>query len=556
MSQNPAFSFMTKNTSAPLAAAGEAPWPTAAGPGQEPLDQQVPEGRRAGLLLPIFSLPGPYGIGGMGLWARRFIDFLHQSGQRYWQILPLGTTGLGDSPYQNFSIEAGNPYLIDLPSLVQEGYLEAADLEGQDEGWDPDFIDYGRLWTERHRLLERAWERFLTGARQAEHERFAHFCQEQDWLSDYGLYMALKEEHGGRAWQEWPEDLRRREAHALIDAQERLAKRIRYHSFVQYLFYEQWVALRDYAQQRGVLIVGDMPIYVPEDSVEVWKEPELFQMDEDLRPSFVAGCPPDYFTPEGQLWGNVLYDWERMAQTGYAWWIRRISWQLRLYDLLRIDHFRGLESYWAVPYGDSNARRGLWVQGPGMDFFEQVKQQFGNLPLLAEDLGFLTPEVQQLREKAGLPGMNVLVFAFDPSMQSNYLPHHVAVDSVMYPATHDSETVTQWYQSCAPADRERATAYLGLSQEEGVNWGLVRGAMTSPARLCIVQLQDYLGLAADSRMNIPGSPCGNWRWRVRAEALNDELSRRIRDLTFISGRLAPEDQEKAAPPPAETPLQI
>ena len=401
--------------------------------------------RKSGILMHISSLPGPYGIGSMGESARRFIDFLVSSGQSYWQILPLSPTGFGDSPYQSFSSFAGNHYLIDLDILIREGLLKSQEVQGCCFGSDPKKVDFGALYSSRLGLLRLAFQRFTPD------EDFEAFLESnRDWLRDYGLFMALKEEHGGKDWQQWEEDLKMREPQALQDAARRLQPEIDFHCFLQYEFFRQWQALKGYAADRGIRIIGDVPIYVPLDSADVWASPELFRLDEDRRPLAVAGCPPDSFSADGQLWGNPLYDWDRMADTGYAWWIRRLKAAEKLYDVIRLDHFRGFESFWVVPAGDTTARNGHWEKGPGMGFLTALKQ--ANFSCIAEDLGYVTQEVRELQEASGYPGMKVMQFAFDSREQSNYLPHLYPVNSVCYSGTHDNLTLKQWLQEADPQD--------------------------------------------------------------------------------------------------------
>ena len=488
--------------------------------------------RESGILMHITSLPGPYGIGSMGAQAYHFVDFLESAGQSYWQILPLTPTGYGDSPYQSFSACAGNPYLIDLDELVKQGLLKKAEIEAVRWGSDPGRVDYGAQYRERGKLLKTAWSRFQPN------QDFSDFVAENaGWLEDYALFMALKEENGGTAWLEWPEPLKLHKQAALDKKRRELAQQIQVQCFQQYLFDRQWKALRGYANGKGIRIIGDVPIYVPLDSADVWANPGLFQLDENRRPKTVAGCPPDSFTADGQLWGNPIYDWKAMADTGYSWWIRRLEAAARMYDVVRIDHFRGFESYWAVPAQDKTARNGKWIKGPGLDFIRAIQKALPKLDFIAEDLGFVTPEVRQLQLDSGYPGMKVLEFAFDSREDSDYLPHLYPVESVCYTGTHDNVTLQQWFDEAAPEDVAYAKAYLGLNQEEGYIWGMIRGAMSSVSRLCVVQMQDYLELGKSARMNFPGTlSSANWTWRAEEGFDSEALAKRIFTLTKLYGR--------------------
>ena len=490
--------------------------------------------RSSGILMPISSLPSPHGIGTLGAEARKFVDFLADAGQSWWQILPVGPTSYGDSPYQSFSAYAGNPYLIDLDLLCEDGLLTPAEVNAVSWGTDPARVDYSAIYNGRfpllHLAMERGWER--------DADKVKAFSEENDaWLPDYALFMALKRHFGMSAWTEWPdEDIRLRRPEAVARYREELADDIRLFTYIQYLFFRQWEALRAYAHEKGIGIIGDLPIYVAMDSADVWADPRAFQLDERNVPAEVAGVPPDYFTADGQLWGNPLYDWDAMKADGYTWWIRRIAGASRLYDILRIDHFRGLESYWAVPYGETTAKVGRWVKGPGMDLMNVLTEKFPNIQFIAEDLGYLTPEVRQLLEDSGLPGMKVLQFAFDSREAANYLPHTYPRHCVCYAGTHDNSTLMGWKDEAAPADIAMAREYLGLHDEEGFNWGVLRGGQSSVADLFIAQMQDYLGLGSEARMNTPGILGGNWQWRMLPGQITDELTARIARMTSLYGR--------------------
>lgn len=488
--------------------------------------------RESGILMHITSLPGPYGVGTMGTEAYRFIDFLKAAGQHVWQLLPLNPTGYGDSPYQSCSTVAGNHYLIDLEQLLQQGLLLPEELERLNWGDRADKVDFGLQYQNRLSVLQLAYGRF------ADQEALNRFIQANgSWLPDFALFMALKERSGGKPWYEWERPLKFRDHEALWKLRGELKERIRFYCFVQYLFDRQWNALRSYAHAAGIRIIGDVPIYVPRDSVEVWTEPELFRLDENLTPTEVAGCPPDSFTEDGQLWGNPLYCWDVMARDGYGWWIRRLREAAKRYDIIRFDHFRGFESYWAVPFGDATARGGHWVKGPDMAFVRTVQQALPQVQLIAENLGFLTPAVLDMLEKSGLPGMKVLEFAFESREPSEYLPHKYPVNSVCYTGTHDNMTMKQWFDTAAPDAVAYAREYMALTDAEGLVWGTIRTAMASVSRLCVVQMQDYLQLGGEARMNFPGTLTdANWTWRMADGALTPELAEKIRRLTLLYGR--------------------
>lgn len=490
--------------------------------------------RSSGILLPISALPSPYGIGSMGKAAYDFIDFLGKAEQKWWQILPVGPTGYGDSPYQSFSAFAGNPYFVDLEILCKEGLLEQAEIDAVDWGSDPAKVEYQKIYEGRFDLLEKAKQRGWK--RDAEEiERFTE--ENKGWLPDYALYMALKRHFGMKAWTEWAdEDIRLRKKDTLTKYRQELADDMELFIYIQYLFFQQWNALRSYAKEKGIGIIGDMPIYVAMDSADVWSEPKFFQLDEKNIPYAVSGVPPDAFSAEGQLWGNPLYDWDTMKADGYGWWIRRVDGAAKLYDVLRIDHFRGLESYWAVPYGDTNAKNGHWVKGPGMDLISVLKNWFPDVSFLAEDLGFLTPEVQQLLQDSEFPGMKVLEFAFDFREPSDYLPHTYPSHCVCYVGTHDNEPVMAWKDAAAPEDIAMAIQYLGLNEEEGFHWGILRGGMSSVAELFVAQMQDFLGLGAEARMNTPSILGGNWQWRLTEDQITEELTVKIAEMTRLYGR--------------------
>ena len=487
--------------------------------------------RSSGFLLPISSLPSPYGIGTLGKEARDFVDFLAKAKQRWWQILPVAPTSYGDSPYQSFSAYAGNPYFIDLEQLIEIGLLKKEEVEACDWGDDPTRVDYGKIYNSRFALLEKAavigWQRYG-----GEIEAFVN--QNKSWLPDYALFMALKRANGMKAWTEWEESVRMRESAALDKAREELSEDIRLFSFIQFVFFRQWRALKAYAHEKNVGIIGDMPIYVAMDSADVWADPGSFQLDSRNVPTEVSGVPPDSFTADGQLWGNPLYNWEAMKADGYGWWIRRMAGASKLYDVIRIDHFRGFESYWAVPGDAKTAKDGRWVKGPGMDLLGVLKRWFPDLEFIAEDLGYLTPQVKQLLDDFGFPGMKVLEFAFDSREPSNYLPHTYTSNCVCYTGTHDNPPLARWRKDAAKEDIALAKKYLGLNRTEGFSRGVIRGGMSSVADLFVAQMQDYL--EDTGRINTPGIPSGNWQWRLTEGKLTDELALEIAEMTTRYGR--------------------
>lgn len=481
----------------------------------------------------ISSLPSPYGIGTLGKAAYDFADFLHHAGQRYWQILPIGPTSYGDSPYQSFSTCAGNPYFIDLDLLEQDGLLTREEINAVDWSTDTGRVDYGFQYSVRFDLLYHAYLR----GRDRDADALREFRDANPWVEEYALYMALKRSNSMQSWEHWPEEIRLRRPGAEDTYATVLAEDTNFFIYLQFLFFRQWNRLRDYVHGLGIRIIGDLPIYVPYDSCDVWANPQLFQLDEGGLPTGVAGVPPDYFSEDGQLWGNPLYNWDAMRADGYRWWMQRIAAAGRLFDVIRIDHFRGLESYWSVPYGDVNARRGHWVKGPGQDFIDAVRRSFPELHLIAEDLGFLTPEVIELQRNSGYPGMKVLEFAFDPREPSNYLPHRYTTNCICYSGTHDNETLVQWLDGASPETVQYVQEYLGLRDRSECVKGILRAGMASVADVFIAQLQDYLELGAEARMNEPGTlSTKNWSWRVDASLLTDELADRIARMVKLYER--------------------
>lgn len=490
----------------------------------------------------LTSLPSPHGIGTMGEAARHLVDFLAAAGQTYWQLLPICPTSFGDSPYQTFSTFAGNPYLIDLDDLAAGGLLEAEEYENLDWGSDPERVDYGLMYRTRYPVLRLACQRFLA----APPEEYRAFCAENAfWLEDYALFMALKDRHGGAPWQEWEPPLRSREASALNTARAELEEELDFWRVVQFLFFRQWWILKEYANAKGVYIIGDLPIYVSGDSVDVWANPGQFQLDGELLPIEVAGCPPDGFSAEGQLWGNPLFHWERMEADGYAWWVRRIGYQCKIYDVLRIDHFRGFDSYYAIPYGSADAKNGVWREGPGMKLFGAVERAIGKQSIIAEDLGFLTPSVRQMLKDSGFPGMRVLEFAFDSrdGSGSDYLPHNFEKHCVAYTGTHDNETILGWMESAPAADVAYAKEYLRIDEREGANWTMMRGIWASVANTAVVQMQDLLDLGCEGRMNEPSTVGKNWKWRALPGFDSAALAARLRRETEIYCRASAAKEE-------------
>lgn len=490
--------------------------------------------RQSGVLLAISSLPSRYGIGCFSKEAYEFVDFLEQAGQKLWQILPIGPTGYGDSPYQSFSSFAGNPYFIDLETLIAEGYLTEEDCDACDFGSNDEYVDYEKIYKARFGVLKKAFR----NRNDRDSREYADFVKANAyWLDDYALYMAVKNSFDGRSWITWDEDIRLRKPEAIKAYTEKYREEIDFYKFQQFLFAKQWTALKAYANRKKIKIVGDIPIYVAFDSADTWAHPELFQLDENCTPIGVAGCPPDAFSATGQLWGNPLYRWEYHKQTGYQWWIRRIAYCYQLYDILRIDHFRGFDEYYFIPYGDPTAEFGHWEQGPGYDIFRALKAELGNIKVIAEDLGFLTPSVIKLVKKTRYPGMKILQFAFDSREESDYLPHNYPTNCVVYTGTHDNDTTLGWYRSLNRRDKAFAKRYLNIKSDKDVQWVFIRSALSSVADTAVIPMQDYLGLGAEARMNVPSTLGTNWKWRMKKGACTPELAKQIRDVVKLYGRL-------------------
>lgn len=495
--------------------------------------------RGAGILLPITSLPSKYGIGTMGKSAREFADFLHESGQMYWQILPIGPTGYGDSPYQSFSSFAGNPYWIDLDDLVEDGLLKKSDFNKINWGDDEHKVDYGLIYKNRFDVLKIACKNL---DQYAPSDYLTFLEEEKEWLYDYALFMAIKDQQGGVAFLEWDDELKLRDPVALQEKAMELQEEMKFYVRMQYLFFKQWASLKDYVNDLGIKIIGDVPIYVSSDSQDMWANPEQFQLDEEHKPIEVAGCPPDGFAKDGQLWGNPLFDWDHMRNEGFAWWKKRVKHQMKLVDILRIDHFRGFESYYAIPYGAKTAKNGRWKKGPGVELFKELESSLGELNIIAEDLGFLTQDVLDMVKETGYPGMKVLQFAFDSrDTGSGYLPHMYTENSIVYAGTHDNDTILGWMDT-APKDAvEMAIEYLHMDKKEGYNWGMIRGAFGSVSRIAIMQMQDILGLGSEARMNIPATSSDNWTWRMDQKALKKPLAKKLYHETELYGRLLVEE---------------
>jgi 4-alpha-glucanotransferase len=491
--------------------------------------------RSAGILLHPTSLPGPFGIGDLGPQASFWVDWLARAKQRHWQILPLGPTGYGDSPYQCFSAFAGNPYLVSPEMLEREGLLLPDDVA--DVHFPVHHVDYGEVIQFKVRIFTKAWKRFKEGAAAHLRKPLDTFTQqESSWLDDFALFMALKDSYGGKSWTEWPSDVRRRSSAALDRARRELSDGVGQHRFRQFLFFRQWREIKKEANQRGIKIIGDAPIFVSADSADVWANPTLFMLDEQCEPKFVAGVPPDYFSATGQLWGNPLYNWEALKRTGFAWWIARLRATLSQVDIVRLDHFRGFEAYWEIPAGNPTAEVGRWVKAPGAELFTTVRRELGSLPIIAEDLGVITPEVEALRDQFQLPGMRILQFAFGGAVEDRFLPHNFETpNTVIYTGTHDNDTTRGWYGALPEHQRDFVRRYLARDGHD-IAWDMIRLAWSSVADYALAPLQDVLDMGTDARMNLPGRAAGNWGWRCTADQLNEGVLHRLRDLTEVYGR--------------------
>lgn len=485
--------------------------------------------------MPVASLPGNYGIGAFSKEAYKFVDDLKEAGQSYWQVLPLGPTSYGDSPYQSFSTFAGNPYFVDLDTLVEEGLLKKEECSKFDWGKDKHRIDYEKIYLSRFKALKLAYKRFDPAG---EKKYRSFLSRNRYWLDDYALYMAVKNSFNDVSLAEWDDDIRLRRKAAMAEYKKKYEDEIGFYKFIQYEFDKQWMALKAYANKNGIEIIGDIPIYVAYDSADTWASPELFQLDENRMPAAVAGTPPDAFSKTGQLWGNPLYEWKKHKETGFAWWIKRISHCMRLYDVVRIDHFRAFDEYYSVPYGDKTAVNGKWVKGPGIALFRAVKKELGDINVIAEDLGFITPSVIKLVKDTGFPSMKVLQFAFDSREDSDYLPHNYVKNCVVYTGTHDNYTMLGWYDSISKKDRKYADDYLNNAGHTGKElvWDYIRLAIASCADTCIIPMQDYLGLGNEARINIPSTTGGNWVWRMDKKAFTKSLAGKIKKITELYSR--------------------
>ena len=496
--------------------------------------------RSAGILLPVASLPSPYGIGTLGKAAYDFVDFLKKAGQTYWQVLPMGPTSYGDSPYQSFCTFAGNPYFIDPDMLVDDGLLTAEDCKAHDAGEDPRYVDYGKLYNTRFQLLNKAYECAEESLKKD--RKYKKFKKENaDWLEEYSLFMALKDAFGGKSWIEWDEPIRNREKTAVKEMTKKYSRETEFYKFMQYVFYCQWDKLKKYANDKGIKIIGDIPIYVAFDSSDAWADRELFQFDEEGRPKAVAGCPPDAYAVTGQLWGNPLYDWTYQKKTDFAWWKDRMRAVTNMYDVVRIDHFRGFDEYYSIPYGDPTAEFGHWEKGPGYALFRALKQELGDFNVIVEDLGFITDSVRKLVKRTGWPNMKVVQFGFgggNDRGDSEYLPCNFDKNCVVYTGTHDNDTLLGWFKALPAKDKKIVRAYAGVKKKkaEAACLGIVRMAVASSADMCIIPLQDYLLLDTTARINTPSTLGENWKWRLYDDELNTKLAKKIYRLNRIYGR--------------------
>lgn len=494
------------------------------------------QNRASGILLHPTSLPGPDGIGDLGPEAYRWIDFLNRTGCQFWQVLPLGPTGYGDSPYQCFSAFAGNPYLISATTLLDQRLLTKSDLADRPV-FPLERVDYGLVIDWKLKILRRSYQNFLSWNPEDIYDSFKEFIEtENDWLEPFATFMAIKEQHGNVAWNEWSEEFRKRDPKALNSFKQDAATEIEFQSYLQFIFYRQWQALREYASKKGIRIIGDIPIFVAYDSADVWVNKELFFLDKNGLPEVVAGVPPDYFSETGQLWGNPLYNWDIHKNNGYKWWLKRMQAVLSQVDIVRLDHFRGFEAYWEVPFGNETAVEGQWVKGPGQDFFNVIKAELGDLPIIAEDLGVITEEVKQIRDNFYLPGMKILQFAFATDSEDDFLPHNYPENCVAYTGTHDNNTTRGWYEAASEREKDFCRRYLARSGQD-IAWSLIRVLWRSASAWVLAPMQDFLSLGEWARMNYPGKPSGNWDWRMVPDAINEGLIRRLYENNYLYGRL-------------------
>ena len=497
--------------------------------------------RASGILMPIFSLSSEYGIGTFGKKAYEFVDFLEKAGQTYWQILPLGITGFGDSPYQSVSTFAGNPYFIDLDELIKGGFLEKSEIESVKWCEDSSKVDYELMYKNRYRVLKIAFSRFKNNI-PSDYKKFEK--ENSFWLNDYSLYAAIKDYHNGASFDYWEKGYKSREAEFIKKAENELCDSIAFHKMLQYFFSSQWFKLKEYANNKGIYIIGDIPIYVALDSADVWSNPKQFLLDEDFCPTAVAGCPPDAFSEDGQLWGNPLYNWDYMKKDGYSWWLNRIGYSAKLYDIVRIDHFRAFSAYYSIPAGDKTAANGKWVKGPGRNFFDVAQKKLGKLNIIAEDLGTIDEPVRKLLKYTGFPGMKVLQFAFDPESESSYLPHNIIKNCVVYTGTHDNDTLIGFMKDAKASQVEFMRKYLRIGDSDSFNWEVIKAALASSADTVVLQMQDFLGLDNSARINTPATSGDNWVWRIADGCINDWLAKIIKENTKLYYRLPAKDKLK------------
>lgn len=501
----------------------------------KPVNAMDTSHRKSGILLHPTSFPGPYGIGDLGDSAYQFIDFLVASDQELWQVLPIGPTGYGDSPYQAFSSFAGQPLIISPDRLVDMGLLTEEELDKRE--WDPQCIDYGPAIEYKFSLYKKAFKHFDATEDDDLKKAYRKFCTSQkEWLTDYALFMAVKDYHGGVVWTEWDKDIAFPTKESKKKWNNKLKNQVKYFKFLQFLFYKQWFELKDYANQKGISIIGDTPIFVAFDSSDVWADKDLFFLDKKGYPTEVAGVPPDYFSETGQLWGNPLYDWAKHKKEGYAWWTKRVAYNLKFVDILRIDHFRGFEAFWAVPFGSETAITGEWKKGPGHDLFNALETNLGkDLPIIAEDLGVITPEVEALRDDFHLPGMKILQFAFDDIEENGFLPHNYTPHSICYTGTHDNDTTLGWYLKAIPESQDKVRRYMNTDGMDVV-WDFIRSCFGSVSEMAVVPLQDIFSYDSWARMNTPGVAAGNWQWRYEGHMLNDHFSGKLKYVSELYGR--------------------
>lgn len=494
--------------------------------------------RSSGILLHPTSLPGRFGIGELGIEAYKFIDFLVASSQQLWQVLPLGPTGYGNSPYASFSAVAGNPLLISLEQLQEQGWLTEEDFANLPD-FPAHYVDFGRVTYSKMPLLQKAYENFQTNASAIQQKEFVSFCElKADWLDDYALFMAIREAHNGASWHQWDRSIATSQPDVKAEWRDRLKEQVLFHKYLQFEYFRQWTRLKQYANAEGIQIIGDIPIYVAHDSADVWAHPEIFCLDPETgEPSMMAGVPPDYFSETGQLWGNPVYNWEKLQKESFSWWVQRFEFLLEYVDIVRIDHFLGFEAYWGVEQGETSALNGKWIKAPGEEFFAVLNDKLGKLPIMAEDLGVVTPEVEALRDRYQFPGMKILHFAFGGGPDNPYLPFIYPRNCVVYTGTHDNNTTVGWFNQLSDWERGNVLRYLGSTSHDGIHWDLIRLALSTVANQAIIPMQDILGLGGEAQMNFPGKAEGNWGWRYQSWAIDDyKIRDRLKDLTYTYGR--------------------